>query len=548
MKKSGLFHMMWNAYEGIRIALLSSFFLIIIGDFYILYQLYMTQKALRQLQLKNSQVYVRSILLLFAGLLLIQLLNYIGKYLQEQLRNRAQKKFRAQLIAHATRLKLREVEKYTTQDLLRLLTDDTDSIVSLLLTIAYPTQVVIQFLSMVIFLIRMNTNITWVLLGVGMGVLLVTKLFNRIQNIAFSALRQVYVNSSDVLYDAVQGHTVIRIFRLQKRFIELAQKLYYKSERVRIKTFSILSIQHQLIDGFFMSVLAVGIFGILLTQGAYGRRAMAGDYYVMIGYLGTLAFYFKSMPNISQGIAEARVAHKHIQTFLEAPLDDEEVEIETPVDSAYDLQLCDLGFTYDGSHYLFENLSVSIPQGSFATIKGESGSGKSTLLKVLAGFYTPSKGEVRLGGIPLQDIPFAHIRHIISYIAQENLIIRGTIRDNIVLGRNDIPDDVIWQALQRVGLDKMIKARGQGLDLLIEESGKNLSGGERQRISIVRALVRQSQVVLIDEGTSALDGENKKLLLDTIANLKALHKTVIFVTHDEDIWKQGDIKLVLGEG
>ena len=188
----------------------------------------------------------------------------------------------------------------------------------------------------------------------------------------------------------------------------------------------------------------------------------------------------------------------------------------------------DLTFSYDRDLVL-KDASFSIPRGCFAVITGPSGTGKSTLLKLMLCIFRPEKGTVYLqsenGRLPL----LRSMRRLFAYVPQGNLLLSGTLRDNLTITRPDATEDEIREAVYVSAMDAYLPQLPQGLDTILGEGGAGLSEGQSQRLAIARAILSGAPIILLDEGTSALDADTEALVLRRIRELPG--RTCIAVTH-----------------
>ena len=176
-------------------------------------------------------------------------------------------------------------------------------------------------------------------------------------------------------------------------------------------------------------------------------------------------------------------------------------------------------------------MSLTINRGESVAFIGASGSGKTTLIDILLGLFTPQSGTVKVNGVNLQDcIDFWS--HILAYVQQSIFLTDDTLRNNIAFGLKpeEIDDSRVWRAIEQAQLGDFVKTLDDGLDTIVGERGVKFSGGQRQRVAIARALYFETQVIVFDEATAALDNETGKSLMESI---DALHgdKTLIIVAH-----------------
>ena len=188
----------------------------------------------------------------------------------------------------------------------------------------------------------------------------------------------------------------------------------------------------------------------------------------------------------------------------------------------------DLTFAYDRDLVL-EDASFRIPKGAFAVITGPSGIGKSTLLKLLLGIFHPAQGQLYLESRDGRTPVSRSTRRIFAYVPQGNLLLSGTLRENLTITRPDATEKELAQAIYVSAMDEFLPHLPQGLDTLLGEGGAGLSEGQSQRLAIARAILSGAPVILLDEGTSALDAETEKLVLQRIRALP--DRTCLAVTH-----------------
>ena len=203
-------------------------------------------------------------------------------------------------------------------------------------------------------------------------------------------------------------------------------------------------------------------------------------------------------------------------------------------------------FAYPESQPLLKNISVQIKPGEKLAVLGRMGSGKSTLLQLLMGLWEQSDGAINLDGIDIRQLDPNILRRHVGYVPQRIDMFRGSIRENITLGRNNISDEAIIRAVKLSGFEELLTNAGAGLDYQVAEGGRNLSGGQIQSIGIARALLENPSVLILDEPTSAMDNQGEARFRQTLASLKS--QTVVMVTHKVSLLDCMDNVLVLDKG
>lgn len=208
-----------------------------------------------------------------------------------------------------------------------------------------------------------------------------------------------------------------------------------------------------------------------------------------------------------------------------------------------------LEFGYPGEHAIpvIKRLSIKIEAGQHVALLGRVGSGKSTLLRLMAGLYTPLAGSVRLDGVEMQQIEPAEVRSCMGYVGQDPQLFMGTLRENMVLSETWISDSKIIEVLKSLDLYEMVAAHPRGLDLPITEAGGGLSGGQRQLLSIARMMLRDPQLVYMDEPTANMDGNTEAHVIAVLKDwLKG--RTLLMSTHRPQLLEWADVVAVIEAG
>jgi ATP-binding cassette subfamily C protein CydC len=197
----------------------------------------------------------------------------------------------------------------------------------------------------------------------------------------------------------------------------------------------------------------------------------------------------------------------------------------------FDIEMTNIRFQYpNSSKPVFENLNLTIPEGSKTLLLGDSGRGKTTLFNLLLRFWEYQQGQIKIGGKDIRMIPQEQVRRLFAVVSQQTYLFNGTIKDNLLLARADANDTQLIEALEIAELLETVRRMPNGLNTFIGDQGMRLSGGERQRLSIARALLKDAPILLFDEAASNLDLETEKRVLDTFWQITG-QKTVLLISH-----------------
>ena len=207
----------------------------------------------------------------------------------------------------------------------------------------------------------------------------------------------------------------------------------------------------------------------------------------------------------------------------------------------------DVSFGY-GEKQVLSNISFKVPYGKTTAIVGESGGGKTTILSLIQRFYEPNSGEIKFGNTSIKDFNLKEWRNIFSYVSQDSPLLSGTIKENIVYGvERQVSEEELIEVSKIANLLEVINIFPNGFETQVGEGGCKLSGGQRQRIAIARALLRDSQVLLLDEPTTNLDNQSEKSIQEAMDNLLK-DRTTIVIAHDLSTVKDANQIVVIDSG
>ncbi|CAB1252943.1 ABC transporter ATP-binding protein [Ruminococcaceae bacterium BL-6] len=218
------------------------------------------------------------------------------------------------------------------------------------------------------------------------------------------------------------------------------------------------------------------------------------------------------------------------------------------VTSSHEIAFQNVDFSYTAGEPVLKGASFSAPDQKLTAIVGDSGSGKSTILNLIAKYYEAGGGTISIGGRPIEQVAAERVLERISMVDQDVFLFNDTIRNNIRYARPDATDEEIEDACREANCDGFIRKMAKGYDTPAGENGGSLSGGERQRLSIARAILKSSPIILLDEATANLDIENELAVKQAIANLIKQKKTVVMIAHTLSIVKNADQILVVAGG
>ena len=329
---------------------------------------------------------------------------------------------------------------------------------------------------------------------------------------------------TSITKDLFSGFEVIKGFNISNKINEIFKTASTNVETSK-KKYSILE---GIIRGFSLSFSVTIYLGVLLLGGylMYKKSITVGTAIIIIQLSTHIVGPVKlSISLINQIRSVAMIADK-IEEILEDTHDDfENTKLEN-----FSKSICieNLNFSYTEERKALDNINITFDKNKKYAIVGESGSGKSTLIKLLMRYYNDYEGKISIYNLNIKNIYSSDLYKNISMIQQNIFMFDDSIKENIRLYSNHDDKDIL-DACKRSGLDKLLNKLPNGINSLVGENGNKLSGGEKQRIAIARALINNTQILILDESTSALDNETAYNLENSLLNLENL--TLITVTH-----------------
>ncbi len=375
-----------------------------------------------------------------------------------------------------------------------------------------------------------------------------------------------YTALGDTFLENLQGLTTLKIYQAD----EFKNKqMNEESEKFRKITMKVLTMQLNSIT--IMDLIAYGgaALGVIMaaTQFRSGNISIAGamliimlsaDFFIPLRRLGS---YFHIAMN---GMAASDKIFKLLDYEEDISKENCINELQRLEENRKEITKCNfpkdasiicrnLSFSYKDNpdKEIINNANLRFTKGSLTALVGESGCGKSTIAAILMGRNKGYKGSISVDDIKLSDIELSYIAEEslmknVTYISHQSFLFKGTVKDNLIMAKNDATDDELWNVLNRVNLGDFLRSEN-GLDTKLTEEGRNFSGGQRQRLALARALLHNSSYYIFDEATSNIDVESEDLIMQLIYEL-AKEKTVIMISHRLANVENADCIYVLDKG
>lgn len=440
----------------------------------------------------------------------------------------------------------RNVSKYHTGDLLSIMNHDVQVLITSTLSIVPSVAGMFTKLVMAIsVLIAIEPRLAYVVVLGGIFVVIVTGFVRKGLKGLNKKASRAQGKVSGFIQETLEKLLMVQAMDISGVMEKRSDRLLKERYDIHIKRRNIA-----IISSTCVSILAYGSsFGALVfcASGILNGTMSFGTLTAVTQLIAQIRGPFTNMSGIAPQYAALSASAERLME-----LDDicctEPVERKDPKEVYEDMtgiRAKELTFAYDRD-YVFDHANFCLPKGSFGVIVGHSGIGKSTLLKLLLGIFPPESGELCLetenGAVQVDRTT----RRLFAYVPQGNLLLSGTLRDNLLVTKQNATQEEIDRAIYISAMDAYLHTLPDGLDTVVGENALGLSEGQAQRLSIARAILSDAPILLLDEATSALDDETEKLVLSRIREMPG--KTCIAVTHREAAMQIADWSLEMREG
>ena len=340
----------------------------------------------------------------------------------------------------------------------------------------------------------------------------------------------------------LRGMQTIKAFKQEGVSVQGIRKAYKNHKDVNIKI-ELENCPYNCLHQFVLKAASVGIIAV----SAYLTYTRKMDVNIML-MMDMFSFVmFSQIEPLSNAIHVIEVVNKTLDKLEKIEnadiIDKDGQNIEL---KRYDIKFSDVCFSYDKKQIL-NNISFYIPEGSTTAIVGPSGSGKTTICNLIARFYDVNSGVITVGDKNIKDITCDSLLKNISMVFQKVYLFNDTIKNNILFGNPNASDNEVINAAIKAHCHEFISKLPNGYDTIIGDGGATLSGGEKQRISIARAILKDSPIIILDEATASVDPENEHLIQNAISSLTK-GKTIIVIAHRLATIQDADQILVIDNG
>ncbi|NOU72332.1 ATP-binding cassette domain-containing protein [Paenibacillus sp. LMG 31458] len=490
----------------------------------------------------------QTVLLLIGLSLLLYVITYV--WITTLFGNSAlvEKVLRGRLLAHLTKMTPAFFQRNSTGQLMALATNDVLAIgqtagygvMTLVHTLVGASVVIITMISLISFKLMIAALIPLPFLA-----LVISKLGQKVR-VRFLAAQASFGQMNDHALESISGIRVIRSYVQEDHdlvaFDKVTSEVMNKNRRV------------SMLNALFqpLTSLIVGLsYSIGIGYGSYmvfHNEITLGQLISFNIYLGMLIWPMISFGEFINVLQRGSASADRLDTALTQKADIVDVDAPISVSVPERIEMKDLTFTYPtANHPSLVNVSFQLERGQTLGIVGRTGSGKSTLLKQLLRQFPIEPGKLLIAGVPIERIALDQVKRWVAYVPQEHLLLSKSIRDNVALGKHDASPEEIARAIEMASFTQDIEQMPEGLATIVGENGVMLSGGQKQRLAIARALLIDSEILLLDDSLSAVDARTESRILQHIRKERA-GRTTLISTHRLSAVSHANWILVLDEG
>lgn len=506
---------------------------------------YIITSTSEQFGAQRSLLYM--IVLIISLFLLKNLFNYLGLYFITFLRNGVLKDLRNEIYTKVTSLPISYYSEKKKGDIIARISGDVNEVKNSLLAILeliVKEPLTILFAIIAMFTISVKLTI-FVFLFIPISGFIISRIGKSLKKKSDRVQREQGIFLS-TLEETLGGLKVIKGFNAEEKFNNR-----FKDSTNRFYNFSNTLINRQNLASPTSEFLGIVTIAALLWYGGsmvLVEKTLSGG--AFIGYMA-LAYQIltpaKAISKASYKVKAGNAAADRVLEILntDSPLEDKP-NAKTKESFNSKIKLDNVSFKYE-EDLVLRNFDLTVAKGKSVALVGQSGSGKSTIANLITRFYDVNKGSISIDGENIKDLTKHSLRSLMGLVTQDSILFNDSIKNNVLLGKEDATDDEITDALKIANAWEFVKDLPNGIDSNIGDSGNKLSGGQKQRISIARAVLKNPPIMILDEATSALDTESERLVQEALENMMR-NRTSIVIAHRLSTIQNADQIVVMQKG
>ncbi len=474
-------------------------------------------------------------------------LNLTQGYIMTSITQKIAKSLRTDISKKINKLPMWYYNSNTKGDLLSRVTNDIDTIAQALNQSTGPLlSAVCLFLGSLVMMLKTNFIMAMsAVLSTVIGFVLMSLIMKKSQK--YFTDQQHYLGKINGHVEEVySGHTVIKAFNAENQMESEFRNLNSRLKECVFKA--------QFLSGLMMPIMIfIGNLGYVVVCVVGATLAMNGNisFGIIVAFIMYVRYFTQPLGQIAQGVqllqSAAAASHRVFEFLGAEEMEDESHKAVALADAKGKVEFKNVKFGYKGTgKTIINNFSALAKPGQKVAIVGPTGAGKSTLVNLLMRFNEINSGEILIDDTPISDLTRENIHDLFCMVLQDTWLFEGTVRENLVYNKTDVSDEVIKNACKAVGLDNFIETLHDGYDTILNDK-VNLSAGQKQQLTIARAMIKDSPMLILDEATSSVDTRTELLIQQAMDKLME-GRTSFVIAHRLSTIKNADVILVLKDG
>lgn len=473
--------------------------------------------------------------------------SYVQGWIMTNVSQKITYKLRRDISEKINRMPLKYFDGRTYGEVLSRVTNDVDTISQ---TLNQSLTQIVTSVTLVIGILVMMFSINWMMTLVSLVLLpvsffLISFIVKKSQHF-FKEQQDSLGHINGHVEEMYAGHNVMRVFGGEKRSVAKFESINHKMYDSAWKS--------QFLSGLMMPVTLfignIGYVGVAVLGGwlAIQGKLQIGDIQAFIQYVNQFNQPISQTATIAGVLQSTAAAAERVFDFLEES--EQVAEAENPIiikSTKGSVEFNDVVFGYDAGKIIIQNFNAHIKPGQKVAIVGPTGAGKTTMVNLLMRFYDVNKGSIKIDGVDIRQMKRSDVRKMFGMVLQDTWLFNGTIRDNIRYAKSDATQAEVEAAAKAAHADHFIHALPNGYDMELNEEADNISQGEKQLLTIARAMLAKTPMLILDEATSSVDTRTEILIQKAMENLMK-GKTSFVIAHRLSTIRGADLILVMDQG
>lgn len=473
---------------------------------------------------------------------------YIQGWIMTTVTQRVCNKLRTQISQKINKLPLRYFDTRNIGDVLSRVTNDVDTIGQ---TLNQSLSQMVTSVTMLIGLLIMMFATSWQLALVAVATvplsMILMLLIVGVSQKHFKAMQKNLGNINGHIEEVFSNHTVVKAFNAEEK---MTQKFDVYNQTLKQSGW-----KAQFLSGLMQPLMGfVGNLGFVGVCIVGGIIAIQNNDVGFIGVISSFMIYIRQfgqplgqIGQITNTLQSTAAASERVFEFLESDEMPDESNFATHLDTVRgDIEFKDVYFGYTAEKTVIKGFSAQIKAGQTVAIVGPTGAGKTTLVNLLMKFYQVNSGDILIDGVSIGNLTRTNVHDLFGMVLQDTWLFEGTIRDNVVYGKQGVSDEVLWRVLKATGMDHYVRTLPKGLDTVLDDK-TTISQGQRQLLTIARAMIENAPMLILDEATSSVDTRTEILIQQAMDKLTQ-GRTSFIIAHRLSTIKNADVILVMKEG